>query len=452
MKTYTKRIAFVLAKQHLIAHGGLGQFALGMARMCRELGWKMDIVTDQPARESEFVDRLTEEGVTNIVAPKDPLPYSKHAGIFAFADSMNFEKMANFRSAMMRALETNVYDCVVCNTYESVPGIYALDLHWKIPLVYYTHNEFMVFRSTRKVKNVFTESFNAFFIKLMELPGLTVGTQTERNLNEFRRNGATGRVLGMPVTEASLRDCNFGPREGVLFIGRWEPGKQPQEYLDVIKATGLPARVLTNSNGARKFEEWFRENGISDYKIGEGLTGQAKVDFIRNCRVHLNTSLRENYSLAFFECLGQMPCIVREKAEWRHNFSEEYYTVSSDENLAAMTKQHYEREMSRHSIIMRSSYVENLDADAKQNWFAFLDSQTHDASGSSAAKINTINGRYSDFITSLGRTSLAVDDVKSVYNNLGKFRVIYTDNNTYLTTDPTFTPNESEGSLDELFA
>ena len=43
-------------------------------------------------------------------------------------------------------------------------------------------------------------------------------------------------------------------RSGVLWIGRWEPRKNPEEFIRVIKETKLPAKVITNTNGARKFE------------------------------------------------------------------------------------------------------------------------------------------------------------------------------------------------------
>lgn len=450
MKTYDKRIAFVLAKQHLIAHGGLGQFALGFARMCRELNWKVDIITDQPERDTPFIERLAEEGVTNIISPKNPLPYTAHAGTFAFSDSMNFEKMANFRSAMMHAFETNLYDCIVCNTYESVPAIYALDLGKSIPIVYYTHNEFMVFKASRKVKNVFTDAFNQFFLKLMEVPGLYVGTQTERNREEF--NIPTARCLPMPMPEAGLLELYDGPREGVLFIGRWEPGKQPTEFLEVIAECRLPARILTNANGAKKFEEWFKDNKITDYKIGVGLTGQEKVDFIRSCKVHLNTSLRECYPFAFFECLGHMPCVVRTQAEWRKNFYSGMYRAVEDKDLAQTVLELYGLTENRTARQERLNEIIHLDRMALDNWNLFLTKQFRNATGSSGSRISNFTGRYASFIQDLNRTQLAVDDLKPVYACWGKFRVIYTDAHTYLATTSDFVPDETGGSLEDLFA
>ena len=64
-------------------------------------------------------------------------------------------------------------------------------------------------------------------------------------------------------------------------------------------------------------------------------------------------------------------------------------------------------------------------------------------SNSSTAKIlqnDTV--KYSDFIKDLGRKIICIDDCRSALTNRSKFRVIYTDNDTYLTKDPSFEPTE----------
>jgi hypothetical protein len=40
----------------------------------------------------------------------------------------------------------------------------------------------------------------------------------------------------------------------------------------------------------------------------------------------------------------------------------------------------------------------------------------------------------------LGRKIICIDDIRSVLTNKHKFRVIYTDDDTYLTKDPSFEP------------
>ena len=64
-------------------------------------------------------------------------------------------------------------------------------------------------------------------------------------------------------------------------------------------------------------------------------------------------------------------------------------------------------------------------------------------SNSSTAKIcNETTTTLENFITSLGRNVICIDDIRSVLTNKNKFRVIYTDKDTYLTKDPSFEPVE----------
>ena len=51
---------------------------------------------------------------------------------------------------------------------------------------------------------------------------------------------------------------------------------------------------------------------------------------------------------------------------------------------------------------------------------------------------------HKDFIKELGRSIICIDDVRSVLTNKHKFRILYTNSNTYLTKDPSFEPTEEE--------
>jgi hypothetical protein len=64
-------------------------------------------------------------------------------------------------------------------------------------------------------------------------------------------------------------------------------------------------------------------------------------------------------------------------------------------------------------------------------------------SNSSTAKILDFGTvKYREFIEILGRNLICIDDTRSVLTNRHKYRVIYTDKDTYLTNDPTFEPVE----------
>ena len=119
MRTYNKRIAFLVSYQTLIPHGGIGQFAKSFVELMTNYGIKVDIVTDKEPQDSKFVTSIKDVGA-NFVYPDVSLPYTTHSAIFMYGDSYCYERMANFRNEIVKALSTNLYDAIVCNTYESI--------------------------------------------------------------------------------------------------------------------------------------------------------------------------------------------------------------------------------------------------------------------------------------------------------------------------------------------
>ena len=453
MNIYKKRIAFCISDQHLVPHGGIGQFAKGFTEMAKNLNWKVDIISDK-AQSNEFANLVQSLGA-NLISPDTPMSYSNHTGTFAFTDSINFEKMLNFRNAIMKAFHTNIYDMIICNSLEGMPAVISFDLNRYIPVVLYTHEESMVFRDTRKFKGVFSESCNEFFNNLMNLENVHIGTQSPRNVNEIRNNGGQNVFnLSMPMSERKLLEKYTGKTKGVLYIGRWEDRKNPEAFLKVIKETGLPAKIMTNANGKRKFEARLAELGIKDYEIKASIVGEEKVEFIRSSRVHFNPSLRENYPFTFFECLGQMPCVVIDKSEWVTNFDSKYYHRDTLDKCAGIITKLYNQDNSERNESARQ-YVHGLDFRTAQQWIDFLKNYNQTATAKSdAAKINEYDTvKYAQFIVDLNRKQLAIDDVKSVLTNRSKYNIIYSDTDSYLSKDPNFIPiEEATSSLESLFA
>lgn len=450
MKLYDKRIAFCISDQHLVPHGGIGQFAKGFTEMANKLRWKVDIIMDK-APTGGF-SSIVEGFGASLTYPITSNSYSEHTGTFAFSDSVNFEKIINFRRALMYAFSKNLYDMVICNSMESMPAAFALDLGRNIPVVFYTHEESMVFRDTRKFKGVFTESCNEFFNRLMTVDHAFIGTQSPRNVEELKLNGCShATLLPMPMSERELLEPYKGEKSGVLYIGRWEDRKNPEAFLKVIKETGLPAKIITNSNGKKKFEARLAELGITNFELKAGIVGKEKVDFIRSSKVHFNPSLRENYPFTFFECLGHMPCVVLDKSEWVTNFHKSLYERVSLDQAGDVIKKLY------HSEVKGAlGYVRELDENTAQKWVDFLNNyKPSSISNSDAAKINEYSTiQYLEFIKILNRKNLAIEDIKSVLTNKHKYNIIYTDEHTYLSKDKHFVPNEKQSntSLEDLFA
>ena len=455
MKTYKKRIAFCLSDQHTIPHGGLGQFAKSFVETFTPLGYKIDIITDKPTSNLEFKKYLESVGANFEWCP-NPKSYSTHTKTFMFEDSYNFEKMSAFRDAMMHALSRNLYDIIICNTLESFPGIYALNLHKSVQIIYYTHNESMVFLDDRTWKNEFTESFNELFNALMRVKGITIGTQTRRNLTELHKTGiGNAEYLPIPMTEKTLLEIPKNKkREGVLWIGRWEPRKNPEEFIRIIKETGLPAKVITNINGARKFEEALKAIGAT-YEIKIGVYGQEKVDFITSACVAYNPAIRESYGLAFYECMGHLPTVAIKGMSWLANFDPTMYYCADKKDIPALINRLY----TQYADPVDWYNTLNLDAiideheEGIQCWLKCFDTFKPIQSNSDRATINDYNEiKYTDYLENLNRKDLAIDDIKSVLTNKHKFYIIYTDTSTYLSKNKDFVPVETNNSLESLFS
>jgi glycosyltransferase involved in cell wall biosynthesis len=453
MRTYKKRIAFCLSDQHTIPHGGLGQFAKSFVENLVPHGYKIDIISDKPTSNTEFKELLEGFGA-GFVYPDSVLPYTDHTKTFVFEDSYNLEKQINFRNSMMKALKTNLYDIVICNTLESFPGVYCLNIHRYTQVIYYTHNESMVFLNDRNWKNEFTESFNEYFNGLLGVKGITIGTQTDRNKDEmytWLRNKSI-KSLPLPMTELDLLNKHETDRKGVLWIGRWEPRKNPEAFVKMIAETKLPAKILTNTNGARKFEKAMQDIGAK-YELGIGLVGQKKVDFITSARVAFNPALRESFGLAFFETMGHMPTVTLKGVSWTDNFDSKYFIKAEKNEVNSVIEKLYKADPMKWYEWGALNYVKEFHDTSIKNWLDCFNNFVPDKSNSDRATINEKHTVcYKDFMISLGRKEIAIDDIRSVLTNKTKFNIIYTDSNTYLSKDKDFIPEEKESNLESLFA
>ena len=438
----------MISDQHFIPHGGIGSFCKSFTEMCDRINWKVDIILDK-APTGTF-DKVIENAGANLIWPLEPLKYSDHTATFAFSDTINFEKIINFRKSLLEAFEENIYDMIVCNTQEAMTAAYAMTVSKYIPVVFYTHLHSMIFRESQG-SDVFLDSYHNFYNKHMEFTDIIIGTQSQKNIDELTKYGATNcQLLPMPMSERGLLEPDLGNRKGVLFIGRWEEGKNPEAYIRVMKEAQLPCKVMTNSNGEKKFIKAFEEAGITDYEIKSGITGQEKVDFIRSSSVFFMPSLRENYPFAFLECLGHMPCVVLDTQDWSDNFDMKFFIKTSIKNAAVAIKSEYTITPQEHYDTGALKYVQWLDQSVGQDWIIFLDNFVTKKSNTNAAKINTYETvKYSDYIKDLNRSHLAREDFESVLGNRHKFlHVVYTNNNTYLSKEPTFKPTEEEVGID----
>lgn len=433
--TYHKRIGFLVSSQTLIPHGGIGQFTKSFCELMNSHNIKVDIITDKSPQG--VTDDFVKELPASIIYPENPLKYTDHSAVFMYGDSFCYERMANFRDATIKALSTNLYDAFVCNTYETIQVISTLGLSEFIQTIAYTHLEGQIFKDT---KNPFLDSVNDMMRLQLQMPNITIGTQSKFNQLQIEDSVH----LPIPLPEKALLEEYHVPREGVLFIGRWEEGKNPELYLELIAQTKLPARVMTNANGAKKFEERLKKLGV-DYKIAVSVIGQEKVDFITSCRVAFNPSTVESYGIAFYEQMIQLPTYVLDNVRWSSNFDSQFFFKTNKKDMAKHIMAAYETYTDAKSWYSSGSlqHAISLENNVFHKWNHCFGEFESRKSNSNTAKIcneNTV--KYADFIEGLKRRIICIDDVKSVLSNKHKFRVIHTDTDTWLTKDPSFEPVE----------
>ena len=439
MKTYDKRIGFLVSYQTLIPHGGIGQFTKSFCELMDSHNIKVDIITDKEPKDNEFVSSLK----ANIIAPLSSLPYTDHSNIFMYGDTFCYERMANFRNAIVEALEHNLYDAFICNTYETVQVASTMGLEDVIQVIAYTHLESQIFKDT---KNPFLYSTNEMMSRQLEMNGIVVGTQSVFNL--LNVNGSAFH-LPIPITERGLLEEHHKPREGILFVGRWEEGKNPELFLDLIEQTKLPAKVMTSANGAKKFEDRLKKIGVP-YEIKVGIIGQEKVDFMTSARIAFNPSIVESYGMAFYEQHIQMPTLVLENQRWTNNFNKDFFYTCTKKDMASKAKELYDifEKAERWYNLGSLQHAQAQEATVFHKWNTCFNTFESKQSNSNTAKIlENTTIKYSDFIEGLGRSIICIDDCRSALTNKHKYRIIYTDSDTYLTKDPSYEPAEEETGM-----
>jgi len=441
MKTYDKRIAFLVSYQTLIPHGGIGQFAKSFCELMDKHYIKVDIITDKEPSQSEFIKSLK----ANVIAPLESLKYTNHSNIFMYGDTFCYERMANFRNAIIEALEHNLYDAFICNTYETVQVASTMGLEDCIQIIAYTHLESQIFKDT---KNPFLHNTNVMMRQQLLTDSVFIGTQSKFNQVSIDPYKGSWH-LPIPITERGLLEEHHKPREGVLFIGRWEEGKNPELFIDLIEQTKLPAKVMTSPNGVKKFEEHLKKLGVK-YDVRASIIGQEKVDFISSARVAFNPSTVESYGMAFYEQIIQLPTFCLENQRWTKNFEGHLFFETSKKEMAKDVLGAYERfENASDWYGTALTQCKKKEDQVFHKWNQCFNEFDPKQSNSNTAKIcseNTIT--VEDYIHGLDRGLICIDDIRSVLTNKHKFRVVYTDTNTYLTKDPAFVPEEEMSGVD----
>lgn len=435
-----RRVGIISTASHFIAFGGAGQFIKGIwENVLKPQGYIVDLICDKPPADQDFLKALGFNG--QVFTPDSPLPYTKHTALFSFSDGPNLEKEINLRDALFKALSTNIYDTLIVNSIEGIATVTMMGIQRYIKTVVYTHVEFSIGLLDHKL-TPFSQDFIHHYGRLINTPDLIIGTQSQHNAFEIHRvHGASPRVLPMLLPEADLLNAKPIPKAGILFNGRWEPRKRPEEFVALIKETGLPAKVMTGPRGVAKFEAAFKEAGITNYTIRSGIFGQEKVDFIASARLVYHPSRHENFSFSCLEGMAQCPVVVDGDCYWHKNFKSEGFNLipTTKKDRADVVKRLYYLPVTEAQTVIARDYHERGTA----AWSDFLQEDHPHKAGKCKFTEGADNGFYGAYLQALGRP-VSIEDVHNAHKNKDHFQRQQLPEGTFLSTTGQQAPSKAE--------
>jgi hypothetical protein len=454
MKIYDKRVAFAISSWNLIAHGGVGIFAKTFFEMADELNWKVDIILDVPPKNNSLVDWLKARN-TKFFIPHNPMKYDEHHNIYVFSSTLCNERIINFRNAFVQAMSEHVYDFVIANFLEEVDAIYNLGFSKNIPILLYTHHENTVGFSN----DVFMEEYRTRYISQMQYPNMVVGTQSEVNV-EFLKTSYNVSALALPmrVPERQLLESVDQERDGLLFIGRYEEGKNPEAFTKACEEIGAKPKVLTGKSSVKKWIAEFNRLGIVDYEIKAGVIGLEKVKFIQSARMAFHPSLRESFSFATFEELHSCPTYAFVEYGWYNNFKDLGINKVTKKDYIEVMKESYNQPWDQEFYLNQLSKLQEHDKNISSKWKAVLDNFKSRSTNRNKRIVDLLTDKcitLQDFYKLRDRPSLVgVDEYASVLNQRSYYKVIQVDDYTYVTskTNNIVFPVESKKDDDDLFS
>ncbi|MEP1206148.1 MAG: hypothetical protein ABJM29_16335 [Rhizobiaceae bacterium] len=372
--THSNRtVFFLISAQHFIPTGGIGSFFRGFQRMACELGWSVVCVLDKkPIGQG----RHMMEAHTNVqyVWPEAPQSYRDHGSRFD-PETVNQFKVTNFAEALANAHSGFTPNLVLINTLEASLAqqqlVQSSAIEHPDRTIFYTHHENFVVPDGERSK-VFAASYNQTLLDQANTTGLEIATQSQFNVQRMTQIGFPfvhkPLVLPMPLPDLELLDPYVGPTDGVLFIGRHEPRKNPKLFAQAVAQTGLPAKVLTNKRGVAKFEKTFADAGITSFDIRYELTGQTKADFINSARIAFHPAQLESYGFSAMETLAAgLPTLLIEEFNWWRAFEHHgVHTTSSKRMVAKLQSLYHVKNLTN------SNSWHEIESQTKSNWAAPL--------------------------------------------------------------------------------
>jgi hypothetical protein len=248
----------------------------------------------------------------------------------------------------------------------------------------------------------------------------------------------------MFIPEPALLEPYDGPKEGILFNGRWEPRKRPEEFVNLCKESGMKPKVMTSTKAVNKFEKAFEKAGIKDYEIRSGIYGTEKVQFIQSCEICYHPSHHENFSFSVYEALCCLPVLVDSDCYWHQNFEDLgfYLEHSTKENRAELA-----RKLTKKNI--QSDSVYKYHASVKKAWEDILDTKVENKDRNNIFTRHNSSIYLSKWYASLGRP-VSIEDIMMVHSSYKENEIIQTKDGTFISKDGSV-PEENHSLISRFF-
>ena len=438
------RVLFIINRMNFRKSSGHGIFMKGVVETLLQHGHFIDIVCDGEPEENFLA-----ENEINVYYPdkQDRLAYSKHSNLFQFADSFNFEKSINFRTAIVKALTNHVYDLVICNDTESAFVCYQLELYKHMRVTSYAHECQSI--NSELGAGVFKDCYYNLIEQMMYFP-ITTLIQTKQNeaklLPKLPYSNPNLYILPYPLTDSNV--VHSLDQDGLLYIGRHEDRKNPAMYIKVLAdikekyGVELKAKVLTRSAHVKKFEADFAAIGHTNYEIKSDIVGDEKAKLIQSSKVAFMPYKNESFGIAVLEALRFMPTVVLRNYDWHYNFQGMSNLIVADTKEASdiiwsiyntwtVDKDKVEAEFETYQINYKAALINLVEepfdrVKAKQEPRNRLYTYLKENEGkwvSLPDYFKTQNTKGTIYLTS---------DIESIYTNQSWYQVLQTNESTYL--------------------
>lgn len=332
-----KRVLFIINRMNGRVSSGHAIWMKGVIEELLKNNNCIDILSD-----GEFEGGFIQDYPINFYCPdpKTRLTYSAHSTLFQFSDGFNYEKCINYRNALTTALSNHIYDLIICNDLESTFVCHQMELHTKIKVATYAHECYSI--NAELKENVFKKCYYDLVDKMMFWEDMTTLVQTERNLEKLisinpKYKNSNIFVQPYPLTDSDFVDVD--EKDGILFIGRHEDRKSPDQFIKVLAdikrkyGVELKAKVLTRTSHVKKFIEDFKSIGHTNYEIKADVVGEEKAKLIQSAKLAFMPYKNESFGIAVLEALRFMPVVCLSEYNWHYNFADfsNFWTASKSE-------------------------------------------------------------------------------------------------------------------------